>query len=44
MPKFCNPTDKYMKILAVKQPMTKKCLKKLKFLNEKYEEELKEKI
>ena len=42
MPKFCNPADQYMKILAVKLPMTKKCVKKLEFLKERYESEIKE--
>ena len=44
MPKFCNPADQYMKILAVKLPMTNKCVKKINFLKERYDIEMKEKI
>ena len=44
MPKFCNPADQYMKILAVKLPMTKKCVKKLEFLKGRYESEIKEQV
>ena len=41
---FRNPTDEFMKILAVTYPKSAEEVKKLKYLIEKYDEKLKPKV
>lgn len=36
MPRFCNPTDVYMRILAVNYPKDKVDIEKLKYLDQAY--------